>query len=262
MRKGIIYLGVIFILLSVVVLAISSFGMQNSLGQNIYGMANLTFKNQTVKNSSFASISINLNDTSVLTFFAKLSNKSNVYFMNAGAFSNWVNSSYNKSFNGIAKALALEDKGVIIIYHNVSSAVFPAGIVPGNANANSTPEFESSYAINGTLQAGRYYIIIDNTNGSASYAHSISVQYFYYPIAASPSLLKGNSSLSSLLLISSISVLLFIAGFALIIAGIVMKRKGGQTHGDNVSDEQLNELYKGVEAKHARRSRHKSNKKG
>jgi len=284
MRKRVIYLGVLFIFLSVVALAASSLNLQNPLGQDIYGIANLTFKNQTVGNSSFDSIAINLNSTSTLIFSTKSYNRSNIYIMNTSAFLNWVNGSYNEGFNGVAKALELKDKGIIAIYHNVLSAIFPTGMVPNATNATYVPEYESSYAINGTLPAGSYYIVIDNTNGSASYSHAlpVSLQYLHYPLTAPLSLLKGNSPLSSFLLTSSISVLLFVMGFALIIVGIITKTKdrkmivegklvtvhrtkasampSSASIGDNISDEQLDKLYKGVEAKHVRRSRRKSRK--
>jgi len=260
MRKRIIYLGLLFILFSAVVLAISAFNIQNMGSSNIYNITNPTIKNVTVKGAGFISIPIRLNGTSTLAFAATLYNRSNLYLMNNSAFLSWSSSN---SVNGLAKALALEGGGIIAIYRNVSSAIFPTSTLPGLNNATSAPDYEISSAINGTLSGGDYYILIDNTNGSASYAHEVpaNIQYLAYSQSTSLSILKDSSSLSSFLLTSSISVLFFVVGFALVIAGLVMKSKDKQGLGVDVSDEQLNELYKGVVKRPVRKSSRKTRKR-
>ncbi|MCL5430306.1 MAG: hypothetical protein M1504_02405 [Candidatus Marsarchaeota archaeon] len=249
MIKKIVYIGVILIVAAAVVLLISG----ASAGGVVSGLKNLTkMQNFTVNGGAFAYLPLQSVNSSLLAV-GVLNHKVNVYLLNSTAFPLWENSVSNTlapgGGNGLYSALQLEGKGAFLIYENATNVTIPANLQLGNFSASP-----ALYALNESLyKNGMYYVVVDNTHGSASYSNQVIANFLYLlPPTNSTSaatIYNFNSTLGTLFILGVVFIVLLVAGIIVIAYGLLKKRqptaetptvKGGPTK------EEVDRLYRGV----------------
>ncbi len=239
MKKKIVYAGVLFLLIAIVMIFASGGLVKNSLS----GLA--SFNNITIGSSGFYFSTLNV--TNVTRFFMVMKSNSslNVYLFNTAAFTSWyghMRNSTNTGLNGLAEAKALEGSGAVDIFNNTDYVSFLQ-------TSNSTTPL---YAANTAMAPGAYTVVLDNSNGSVSYLHKVYVELLLPSDAffSAKSLSSFNGSFVDVELVGLVIIILFILALLFIVYGLISKHKqqpqdGGTQRGD-VSKDEVDELYSNV----------------
>lgn len=250
MKKKLIYIGLALLVISFVLL-ISAGSLITSTASSL-----LAEKNVTAGASSFTYVQAALNNQTAV-FGMVTATPVNFYLFNSSGYLAWTSDVYSSnSPSGYKAALSLEGAGLLYGYSNTKSATVPYAA----AIDNGTPFYQSNTLAG--LVTGTYYLVVDNTNGSASAASAVKATIVY----PSPTALQSSSSATA----STIEIIASGAGFfILLIAGIVLvvygfikknpmlpgvqpiqpKQKGDMT------DEQIDQLYKNIKKKSQRKGR-------
>ena len=259
MIKKLIYGGLVSVVLAIIVLIILS-GQESGI---IQGYAqNSTTYNLTIASHGFGSEEIYINQTSYILTTATSSGRANVYFMNGTAFSMW--SAYSKlrnsSMTGLDYAASLEGDGALVIYKNTTIASIP---FLSQLSQSGVQETKPIYSINTSkpYAQGAYYIVIDNTNGSASANGAIAANIVVPTPLSNSTIAYFNKAQLSLLPYGTVFFVLLVAGIILIVYGYFKKPRepqppagaGGKTHTEHTtekglpSDADINVLYRNIE---------------
>jgi hypothetical protein len=269
MERRIFYIGVGLLIAAVAVLIINGYfasGLASGL-QNI-----LIMKNLTINSYNFSSIAISSTNSSYLFIIAAANKPVNMYLFNGSGFFNWqhyalppiipcpINATTNTATcthipkpSGLSRAIALEGKGAFVIFKNATNVTIPQSI-----SSTTTP----LYASNSTLYPpGTYYLVIDNTNGSASSSTQLQAKVVYLPPINNSSITSGplssfGSQLTQEIGLGIVFFILLIAGIAVLIYGFLRKPKDSgmppplpskpRLKGE-ADREQVDQLYKDIE---------------
>ncbi len=253
MKKKFVYIGLVLI--------VAAFGLLLLAGSLLTSVASglLAEHNVTVSSMSFSYLQVILvNQTAI---FGVVSSKPvNFYVFNSTGFAVWsteVNS--GNAISGYATAVALEGKGLLFGYHNALIGTIPYSQVLGNA----TP----FYNINASrMPAGTYYAVVDNTNGSASDSITFNSTILYPSQTSAAGYASRSASAIAVLASGAGFFVLLIAGIALILYGFFKKTPaqvaGMQTQAagqakpkGDMSDEQIDQLYKNIKKKTGRKGK-------
>lgn len=173
MDKNLVYIGLALIVISFIILA-GGLSQQSSLSSSLVN--NVSITNFTVASNSFAYSSSVFTNQSLVFILVRLDKNSNVYLFNSTGFNAWT--SYMRSNatgkDGYDYAVSLERKGALYIYKNASYMTVPQGY----SSLAALPVYNQSA---GYLNAGTYYVTVDNTNDSPSYLSQINATVVYLP---------------------------------------------------------------------------------
>ncbi len=252
MKKKFIYIGVILLVVAFAMLLLAG-SLLNSTVNNLF-----TQKNVTVGPSAFTYEQVQL--TRQPAIIAMISDAPvNFYVFNSTGFLKWSSSMYSTNApSGYRSALPLEGAGLVYGYLGTKSAT-----IPYSASIDNTTPFYETNSTSLDNVTGTYYAVVDNTNGSASSASGVKASVLYESTSSSLAGSQAASAVGVLAAGASFFVLL-IAGIALVIYGIVKKqpiapgepasaRQAVQK--SNMTEEQIDQLYKNIKKKSQRKGR-------
>ncbi len=247
-RKKFIYVGIVLIIVAFALLIVASSMLSSTIGSLF------TEKNLTVGSAAFSYLQVPLSNQSAIVAMASHA-PVNFYIFNYTGFSMWSSTVYSGNApSGYSTALSLEGAGLLYGYKNAVSATVPYT----SSIDNVTPFYQTNVtplsAANST-----YYAVVDNTNGSASSAERINATILYQ---SKPSSLTQGQTASALgVLAAGVGFfILLIAGIVLIIYGLVKKQPqvpgmpAPQQKG-NMSEEQIDQLYKDIKKKSGKKGK-------
>jgi hypothetical protein len=256
MIKNIVYFGIIIIIVSFLFLFFASSVLispnLNSTTSEL--ISNLTSeKNYTINANSFASYTINLNTTTAnITAFVKSNTKINLYLMNNNTFLAWKKALSNTSnVSGLNIASKFEGNGVYYIFKDINYTSIPPGLIK---NITTVPIYSS----NSLLNKGVYYLVMDNTYGSASSHQIVKASILYIlPLTNqtlnSPQFDSIKNMINESIWLGSIFFITFIIGIAVLAYGIIKKPQSivvkSKDSTTKISLADVDELYKGIENK-------------
>ena len=215
--------GLILLVLAIITLVVAV-SMQNSAPSPL--TQGMVVQNLTVPAHGSVNRSIAFANASILLVFMNIDNSTNVYLMNSTAFDGWssyVNSNLSAA-RGLDYAISIANKGVFYIYQNASELV----TIPYTQNSTQPTVPILYQKPNQVFPPGTYYLVFDNTNGSASKNKSIFVKLAYLqPISNStlkgPTLSSVYSQVNQGVQLGIIFILLLMAGIVSLIYGYVRK---------------------------------------
>ncbi len=222
MEKNIFYAGVIVLVVALLLL-IASLSIQSNYASGL--AQNITSQNITVTPMNYGTFTAYLQNSSVVLGLAQLSSKANIYFLNQSAYTSWHTyaSANTPSAHGLNFVKSLEGKGALMIYNNVTGATLPqlsneSGYKPIYVNDTGT-----------ALSPGKYYIVIDNTNGSYSSNTEVGAHIVFIEALGSEAFSGNPSQLFSVLgegtIIGIAFFFTFVAGIVITIWGYLKKSK-------------------------------------
>ena len=242
MKKTFVYLGIILMIASFAVVALS--------GSIVNPGKLITQKNLTVTSAGFSYVQFTIPNSLIVFLVARMSKPANFYVLNGSGFAQWSSEvAAGNSPNGYNLATALDGAGTFFAYRNASEV-----LIPSTAKLyNSTPTY--SYNSIGLVPAGTYYAVVDNTNGSRSSSSQINATVVYLPESSA-----GSGGLTSLVydeaIIGLSFFILLIAGIIILIYGLLKKDSGlksvmlgAEKKKGEVSDDQIDELYRNIRKK-------------
>ena len=166
----------------------------------------------------------------------------------------------NSSMTGLDYAASLEGDGALVIYKNTTIASIP---FLSQLSQSGVQETKPIYSINTSkpYAQGAYYIVIDNTNGSASANGAIAANIVVPTPLSNSTIAYFNKAQLSLLPYGTVFFVLLVAGIILIVYGYFKKPRepqppagaGGKTHTEHTtekglpSDADINVLYRNIE---------------
>ncbi len=271
MRK-MTYIGIIILVIAVAAIALGVFYGSSGIIKAASGL--VVMKNMTVFNNSFAYLTFNTVGTPLI-FSARSESDVNFYLMNMTAYSLWAGANYTGMHqNRFLVGEGLEGNGIIVVYHNTMNASFPASI------GQEPMYIEGGNSTYANLANSTYYLVIDNTNGSASNSTNVNVSVVYLPnINTNNATTYSNytnfeDSLNRIRAETEVAFVLLIIGVVVIIYSLVRGRRGKGIDGPKIrvtSDEDIDNLYEkaGVRGKGVqtggraarRKSRHKKSER-
>ncbi len=245
MKKKFVYIGI--------VLLIAAFASAIIGGSALNPNKLISEKNLSVSAMGFSFLSFSIPNGSAIFLIGNLTKPADFYVFNSTGFTDWSHEvGINSSIDGYNYALSLKGLGVFYIFRNVTTIVLPSI----TSLYNSTPAY--SYNSLGYVPGGTYYAVVDNTNGSKSAGSALGAKIGYIPGSA---LASGKFKsfvyeeafvgvLFFVLLISAIIIIVYgllksdasVAG-----AGVITKGKGKK--GDELSNEEIDALYKNIKKK-------------
>ncbi len=242
MMRRITAIGLAIILIAI---ALVLYGLFVGSGQVYNSAVNLTSSlNATVKPHGTYTMAFNYSNGTSFYFLAHASGNINFYLMNSSAYGLFENSNSTSKY---ANAESLEGKGMLQIYRNATNSSFPASYQQG---------LRYEYAKNQTQppKNGIYYLIADNTNGSASASNSISLgivylQNFYHNQSDIAKYQKFVGAVTSEKLVGVAGGVFLIFGIVIVAYGFIRRRgKGGDTSQvkKGMSEEEIDRLYETV----------------
>ncbi len=248
MDKKVLYIGLAFIIIAILVL-----GLNLSTTSNIAsGFSNvLVTQNISISSGGSAPLVLNASSSSYFFVIASLNKPANLYLFNQSGYSAWkANVSSNRT--GLAEAIMLEGRGVFAVYTNAINATLPPEDVP-----SATP----SYIFNktGIYPAGKYYFLIDNTNGSVSTNSPITARLIYIPPLTNSSANSGiyaslGAQVQQEVVLGALFFVLFVVGIAVVIYAFLRKPKPTvpnpslpQKLPTNMDQSYVDSLYKNIE---------------
>ncbi len=249
MDKRFVVIGIVLLVIGVGIWAGSNASYVVLQRRLLAGTTVMTI-NMTAARESIATYRLNLSGAYLTTFIYTLTPDANLYMFNASAYGRWREAIASGNASDLAAASALEGHGAIIVARNVSAGTY------GNATAYSS-YFNPKRPANET-----YYVVIDNTGSSASSNDIINATLLYTatPLAALSVFVSGSSAISLDAVLPGMVIV--IAALVLMVYGAIKKRKtdNGDAQvpilsGKALTNEYVDELYKGVEAKRRQRRR-------
>jgi hypothetical protein len=225
-------------------------GEGTSINSSMVG--SIPFENITVQSggSSYATINTSNAQTAIVSVIA--TSAINMYLFNASNFNLWQSHVLgNASANGLKYAQA--------IYSGNSPFIFASTdlIMPVNVSL-MLPKNE--------LYNNSVYVVLDNTNGSASSSKEVTARVVYLVLNPSTTA-KYRAIASRQFYLGAAAVLMLIVGVAVAIYGVVKKEKSGPgiqvpTGKNATSKEYIDSLYKNVNKRKVteKKSKEKSSK--
>lgn len=214
--------------------------------------SNYTSGSMALTNRSVGYLQVQLNTTDFFDVGFQSASPVNFYLLNSTALSA-VGQSINNSNTIMGAIVGNESKGALTIVLNSTRAVFPYD--PSYNGTFTRPEPNSGTYNNSIfVPGGTYYLVFQNLNN-----HNNTALYYYYlrpesafafiPTAVSP--------------LSIISTLFFIASILLGLYSLVAKAPERAARQETVREDEIEELYKGMEKKRSKRgaARKKKEKK-
>lgn len=246
------YIGIIILVMA---LAVIAFGVIYGSGSIMKAAGDLVvIKNITVLSNSSTNLSFNTTGSPLI--FSVLSEADiNFYIMNSTAYSIWGSTNYTETNpNGLLRSESLEGSGTVVIYQNSMNVSFPTGM-------GQKPIYEeygnSTYT---NITNSTYYLVIDNTNGSASSSNDVNVRVVYLPSINLNNATTYNNynnfenSLNKIRMETIIAVILLIAGGVVVVYGVVRNRRDKNRKNNNsgkryTSEEDIDKLYERAEVR-------------
>ncbi len=216
MDKKIFYTGLVLLLIGIVTVMIGGAAVSNTLSSS---KLSTEVVNMTVPVHGFNFTTVQAINQSYFLALAKIAPKANFYLFNSSAFDafqSYAHSASN-SINGLNYSKSLEGKGALYIYSNATSATIP----PVNSTNFTKPIY---IGMNETspFAPGTYYLVVDNTNGSASSVTGVYSSILVF-LPFTKSSIQGNSVGWGVIAALGIAYVLLIVGIALTIYGWVKK---------------------------------------
>jgi flagellar basal body-associated protein FliL len=213
MEKKILYIGLALIVIAIVILIVTTF-TGAGLGQY------LVTQNTTIASGHFFSLQLNSSSPSLFILIAATSNPVNMYLFNQSGFTAWNARASNVS--GISSAISLEGAGTFLVYKNAMNATIP------ETSYTTSPLYSSNQSQ--LYSAGKYYFVIDNTNGSASAATQVLAHIAYLPPISNSSLQNGplvglNGQLQEDIILGIVFFVFLVAGIIVLLYGFFRKPK-------------------------------------
>jgi hypothetical protein len=246
--KKILYIGLAMLAIAMLVLILNLSNTANITS----GFSNvLVAQNITVPSDGFAPLVLNASNMSYFFIIAALNKPANIYLLNASGYSAWkTRASSNRT--GLAEAILLEGRGAFAVYANAVNVTIPPSV-----GLSSTP----LYILNksGFYPAGKYYFIVDNTNGSASAGSPIQEKVVYLPPLTNSSMATGafsslGSQIAQEVIYGVIFFVLLVAGIVMLLYGYFKKPKNAQPDHPvsaklptNADQAYVDRLYKNIE---------------
>lgn len=206
MKKKLVYAG-----LAMIAVAIVLFLSAGYVGYSLNGAAGAlpaVSVNKTIASNSFAYVAINTSDAQTVVVSAALNAPANIYMFNAADFHSWEG--LEASGGGLAAAQAENPEGNFI--YEGTQLIMPM---------NASKVFLPNDTYNNTL-----YVVVDNTQGSASSNTSIDARVVYLALNANL-LAQYRSKLGVpyelVAAMSIIAIVLLIGGIAVVIFGAMKK---------------------------------------
>ena len=235
----IITIGLAIILIAVVLIMYDLF---IGSGQVYNSAANLTSNiNATIKPNSTYTMAFNYSNSTGLFFLARSTDRINFYLMNSSAYGLFESSNSPSMY---AEAVSLEGKGTLFVYRNATNSSFPISYRSGL-------EYEYTKNQSQPPRDGIYYLVADNTNGSAASANEVSIgivylQNFYRNQSDAAKYQKFAGALNSERLVGETGGLAIIFGIAVVVYGFIRRRKNSTDESpvkNGMSEEEIDKLY-------------------
>ena len=222
MIKKIFYIGLLLVAVAIILSFPISGTLTNAIGNavnsNTTALNNMfaeafnsigTVENITVTGGNFIPLKISsAGITGNATFYldANISSSLNVYLFNQSGYSTWtayLNGGVSRS--GINEARLLEGSGTLLLYNAVHGLI-------AYQSLNTTPALPSTikysspsyqYGAINISHSGNYYLVFDNTNGSASSSRSVTAKVVYLDptsesaLASNPYVVNATDALNS-----------------------------------------------------------------
>lgn len=261
MDKRFIYVGIVLIIIAIasIIIVFDTVSTISQASPRILKVVNFT-----VGSNSYYYSSIAANGSYIV--LALISSKSplNFYLFNSSAFGAWAlhmgsNVSVASGASGFAYAKSLIGKGAVTIFHNANNATMP--YISNYAASGPYYQSNASNISIGELPHGKYYVVADNTFGSASHNSSVNSTMLIYSPSIKVSSLRSYGY--TVVAGGTVSVLAIISGIVILIIGLLKRGpKGGADRAVRVfeggtpsamSDEEINRIYDKIERKHVAR---------
>ncbi len=235
MRKKFVYAGIVLILAAIAILLLGA-GLVPQPSSFTLLLFNVTPGN-------FVSMPINITPLSTIVLRSLSSSPINLYVMNGSAFLAW-GALMRQNGNGLEDANSLSGSGALFIQPNNTSISIPSFSYSTNYTGGS-PGSAPSYG------AGRYYVVLDNTNGSASSNSIVRTEVVipdYLMNGTSEGLAQLNSFSSEAEEMGFVMVVVGVIGIIVLFYGIISKAKNLNTvslekNREDLSEESLDRLY-------------------
>jgi hypothetical protein len=219
MRKKIVYSGIALVLIAVLILFISGKYLlpQFPLGEQL----------MNVSANGFSYATLNVTPPSTIVFIGRSTAPLNVYVMDSAGFAAWK-SQVTISHDGLSYAYNLSKLGeVLAIFTNTTVVSLPV-----LSNATSTPYISNASAQSG-YAAGQYYLVFDNTNGSASKSTTVQEQlvlpvYLLNGSVGTETANQFKSMLTNTAVAGLAFLILLIVGILVAVFGLIKKPKTAQ----------------------------------
>lgn len=207
MRIG-YYIGIILVIIATVMVVYGSDNVTNS----VYGIAGdiLIYNNTTISSNSIYTLAINVNDSHML-FAAGASERINFYLFNSTGYSSFESIRESNSTESlISIARSLEGQGTMEIFYDSLNASFPI-----LTTVKPSYTFKAYNDTNSSISNSIYYLVADNTKGSASFGTNVNLT-----VVRLPNISQKNTALYNKLL--SVSKGLVYTGIEIIIGAILL----------------------------------------
>ncbi len=225
-----------------------------------------TQQNITVNYGKYTSMSYNITNNQTLFLLIGTSNRPiDFYVFNATGFKKWVDGLYVNETNGYSSAIALGNKGTIMIFHNQSVVGYQSGLSKTNNTQSST---NSIYYYNKSLNYGDITLVFQNDIPTINMTDKNAIiNISYIPPVSLTTIQQSNNNLynfgTQMLEIYGSIIVFGIIGLGIIIYGLIRKRPGDIVALDNAQTAQIDTLYKDVynKNKHKRKTSKKTKNK-
>ena len=231
-NKKMLVIGMLFMLLGVVV-----GGMTYSSTFNT--SSNVSREALALHPSSSIYVKLTTNSSTTPSLFYYSSSPLDFYFVNSTAFES-IEPYLNNSGEVANIITSLEGKGVLEVFNNSASGVFPYTKNYSQLNPQMPVFPIPAYTINGTIPTkdATYYVIYNNKGSSFINVSYVTV---YLPTTSTESYYKSAFELPSI-----IAGLSFLVGLILFMLSFIYKNKGMS---EKESDAEALKLYKKLEGK-------------
>ncbi|EET90474.1 MAG: hypothetical protein LVQ97_02925 [Candidatus Micrarchaeales archaeon] len=257
MDKRFIYAGLVLVVIAIVSIIIV-FDTVSSVSQappSILKVVNFTVGSNSYYYSGFVA-----NGSYIVLALISSKRPLNFYLLNSSTFGEWAsymgsNTSVAANASGFAYAKGLVGKGAVTIFRNATNVTMP--YISTYAISGPYYQSNSSNISIGELPHGKYYVVADNTFGSASHNSSVNTTMLIYSPDIKVSSLRSYGY--TVVAGGTVSVLAIISGIVLLIIGL-LKRGPKGSEGKTVrifedgapsamSDEEINKVYDKIERK-------------
>ncbi len=250
MRKKLIYSGLLLLAAATAVFLSAGY-VNRALGGGMTSDVPTVIVNRTVPSNGFAYVAINTSDAQTVIVSAALSAPVNVYLFNASGFGSWQQlvSAAGGSAGGLGSARGLYQSNSTFVFEQTQLLlpVNASKVLPGNQLYNSS-----------------IYVVIDNTEGSASSNAAVSARVMYLGLdEALMAEYRGQLGYpyGTAVGMGLASILLFLGGVTLVVYGVMKKEpqaaRVAETlkNSEYASESYIDALYKDVD----KRTKHRKN---
>jgi len=235
MIKRMIYVGLLLLAISIV-LYYSVYSSLVNLSNAGYAQ-NITrvYDNFTLTNNSVGTFRFLSHPGNSSVYVVRSSAPIDVFLLNATGYNGWKSLASNTSTtaNDLEIAKALEGKGALILYANVTNATVPVSFVKPLYAQN-----DSNLSL-GILGHGMFYVL--STISPYSNTRKATVNS---TIALNISIGNSLDKAKSLGYVGAVATLMLVVSFIVILVGILRQDKSKQK--EELKPEVVDELYKGI----------------